>query len=180
MKIHYTGKLEKLDADAQKKLDTRFARLGKLLDRKSEKEAHVILKTERHLRRAEITVNVAGQPQAGIHAATDQLTALAGACDKLEKQLLKVHDKRLAGKRRAGKAPVAEIATPAAVLVDVRPQPRSLRVYRIKPDPKPLTLEEAIMELDGKRSHVAYRDAETGRISVLVRRTDGNFDLIES
>ena len=114
MKIHYTGKLEKLDAASQKKLDVRFARLSKLLDKKSEKELHVILKSERHLQRAELTLNVDGQPQAGIHAATDQLTALSGACDKLEKQLLKQHDKRLGNKRRAGK-PAVPVAVSVAV-----------------------------------------------------------------
>ena len=45
MKIHYTGKLEKLDAVSQKKLDVRFARVSKFLGRRSEKELHVILKS---------------------------------------------------------------------------------------------------------------------------------------
>lgn len=180
MQIHYTGKLEKLDADTQKKLDARFARLSKFLGRKNEKELHIILKTERHLRRAEITLNLDGQPQAGIHAATDQFTALAVACDKLEKQLLKLHDKRLAGKRRA---PGKDAASKTAVDGPARPEGNDTpvsRVYRITPQRKPMTVDEALLELDAKREYVAYRDAGTSRLSVLIRRKDGHFDLIES
>ena len=177
MKIHYTGKLEKLDAPSQKKLDARFLRLSKLLDPKSEKELHVILKSERHLQRAELTLNVGGQPQAGIHAATDQLTALSGACDKLEKQLLKQHDKRLGSKRRAGKPPL-----PVAVSVAVNGEepPASTRVYRVTPHRKPMTVDEALLEIETGDAYVAYRDAGTSRLSILIRRKDGHLDLIES
>jgi len=42
-----------------------------------------------------------------------------------------------------------------------------------------MTLEEAMLEIDG-RDYVAYRDAETDRLRVLIRRRDGNFDLIEA
>ncbi len=46
---------------------------------------------------------------------------------------------------------------------------------------KPMTLEEALLEMeDGHRDYLAYRDAETERVSVLLRRRDGNFDLIEA
>ncbi len=177
MKIHYTGKLEKLDAPSQKKLDARFLRLSKLLDPRSEKELHIILKSQRHLQRAELTLNVAGQPQAGIHAATDQLTALSGACDKLEKQLLKQHDKRLGSKRRAGKPPI-----PVAVSVEVNGAvpSASTRVYRVTPHRKPMTVDEALLEIETGNAYVAYRDADTSRLSVLIRRKDGHLDLIES
>ena len=175
MKIHYTGKLEKLDAVSQKKLDVRFARVSKFLGRRSEKELHVILKSERHLQRAELTMNIDGQPQAGIHAATDQFTALTGACDKLEKQLLKMHDKKLGVKRRGAKLP-----EPIAVSVEVDGnEQQAARIYRVTARPKPMNLEEALLELDNKRDYVAYCDSKN-RLSVLIRRKDGHFDLIES
>jgi putative sigma-54 modulation protein len=179
MTIHYTGKFEKLDPPTQKKLDARFARLSKFLGRKNEKELHAILKTERHLQRVELTINIDGQPQAGIHAATDQFTALAGACDKLEKQLLKLHDKRLGVKRRATK-PVATSVMPAT-LDDAKGNDTPVsRIYRITPQRKPMTVDEALLELDSQGEYVAYRDAGTNRLSVLIRRKDGHFDLIES
>jgi hypothetical protein len=42
-----------------------------------------------------------------------------------------------------------------------------------------MTLEEALLEIDD-RDYIVYRDAETDRLSMLVRRRDGNFDLIEA
>jgi hypothetical protein len=43
-----------------------------------------------------------------------------------------------------------------------------------------MTLEEALLVLDDKRDYVVYQDSDTERTSVLVRRRDGHFDLIES
>ncbi len=42
-----------------------------------------------------------------------------------------------------------------------------------------MTLEEALLEMEKKRDYLVYRDADTDRVSVLVRRPDGDFDLVE-
>ena len=45
---------------------------------------------------------------------------------------------------------------------------------------KPMTAEEALLELDdSRRDYVSYRDANTGLINVLVRRRDGRAELVE-
>jgi len=44
---------------------------------------------------------------------------------------------------------------------------------------KPMTLDEALIEMERDRDYLVYRDAETDRVSVLLRRRDGNFDLVE-
>jgi hypothetical protein len=43
-----------------------------------------------------------------------------------------------------------------------------------------MTLEEALLEMDKNRDYLVYRDAETDRTCVVVRRRDGNFDLVEA
>ena len=55
------------------------------------------------------------------------------------------------------------------------------RVYRINHHQKrkPMTLEEALLEMGEDRNYLVYRDAETDRVAVLVRRRDGDFDLVE-
>ena len=45
---------------------------------------------------------------------------------------------------------------------------------------KPMTLDEALLEMEKDRDYLVYRDAETDRLAVFVRRRDGNFDLVES
>jgi ribosomal subunit interface protein len=180
MKVTYTGKLEKLDAASQRKLDARFQKLAKLLDRKGEKEAHVILTTERHLRHAEITVNYYDQALVGAHAAKDDLDALLGACDKLEKQILKYQTKRRDSKRRTPvKAVVAAESSPTREAVEPDSAPRIFRVNH-KASRKPMTVEEAILEFNDRKNYVVFQDSETERLSVLLRRDDGHFDLIES
>ncbi len=62
MKITYTGRQVELAPAELKKLEARFAKIGKLLDGKRESEAHVILSLERHLHEAEATVNYYGHP----------------------------------------------------------------------------------------------------------------------
>ena len=43
-----------------------------------------------------------------------------------------------------------------------------------------MTLEEALLEMEDHRDYMVYRDADKACLSVLVRRRDGHFDLIES
>ena len=58
MNITYTGKHGDLPAEQQRKLDAKFAKLSKMIDLKGEdKQAHVSVSTERHLRNARLTVN---------------------------------------------------------------------------------------------------------------------------
>ena len=55
------------------------------------------------------------------------------------------------------------------------------QVYKVKPAQKrkPMTVEEAVLEMDKTRDYLVYRDAQTDKVSVLVRRRDGHFDLVE-
>jgi hypothetical protein len=43
-----------------------------------------------------------------------------------------------------------------------------------------MTLEEAMLEMDVRSDYLVYRDAATDRVKVLVRRRDGQFDLVEA
>jgi hypothetical protein len=45
---------------------------------------------------------------------------------------------------------------------------------------KPMTLAEAMLEMEEGSPYVAFRDAKSNAVSVLVRRADGGFDLIET
>ena len=43
-----------------------------------------------------------------------------------------------------------------------------------------MTLEEALLEMEDGRDYVVYRDADKQVVSMLIRRRDGHFDLIET
>jgi putative sigma-54 modulation protein len=179
MKITYTGRQVELAPAQLKKLEERFAKVGKLLDGKRECEAHVILSLERHLHEAEVTINYFHHQLVGLGSNADLFTAIHSAIEKLEKQAVKQRSKWRDTKRTPRKEAEAAKAVEAPSAEDGQGQPG--RVYRVNHHQKrkPMTLEEAMLEMDKNRDYLVYRDAETDRTSVLVRRRDGNFDLVE-
>ena len=179
MKITYTGRQVELAPAQLKKLEERFAKVGKLLDGRRECEAHVILSLERHLHQAEVTVNYFNHQLVGLGSNSDLFTSIHSAIEKLEKQAVKQRSKWRDTKRTPRKE--AEAANQARTAAEEPEPERERRIYRVNHHQKrkPMTLEEAMLEMDKNRDYLVYRDAETDRISVLVRRRDGNFDLVE-
>jgi putative sigma-54 modulation protein len=180
MKITYTGRQVEIVPAQLKKIEAQFAKVGKLLDGREEKEAHVVLSLERHLHQAEITVNYYNHQLIGVGSNVDLITAIHSAIEKLEKQTIKVRAKWRDTKRTPRKEEAA--ATPEPAAEPEEPESQQLHVNRINHHEgrKPMTLEEALLQMEKGADYLVYRDAETSRVAVLVRRRDGNFDLIEA
>ena len=181
MKVTYKGLQKELPPKLQEKLDGRFLKLSKILEHRGEKEAHVVLTMERHLHTAEVTVQYYDHQLLGIGSDADEFTALTVALEKLEKQAVKQTAKWRDKGRRAEISTPEENAEPLDLNGQTKSQAQS-RVFRVEHlnGHKPMTLEEALLEIDNDQDYLVYRDAEKQGISVLVRRRDGNFDLIES
>jgi putative sigma-54 modulation protein len=192
MKISYTGRHEEFPSKQRIKLEAKIQKLSKLVERRGEKEAHVILSQERFLRKVEITMNAWDHALVGVGTDRDLVTAADGAIDRLEKQVLKLRAK-FREKRHHGKASdgaPAEVEPPAyssksrkqaaaAILVESKNRKKIFRVNH-RDGSKPMTVEEAMLEIDASQDYMVYRDASTDRVTVLMRRPDGHFDLIES
>ncbi|HUS05889.1 MAG TPA: ribosome-associated translation inhibitor RaiA [Bryobacteraceae bacterium] len=184
MNITYKGKQEVFYPAQTEKLEAKFAKLAKMLDGRGEKQAHVILNQQRSIHTAEITVNYLDHALIGAGSDADQFLAINAAIEKLEKQVMKVKEKR-----RDTKGWDKETSLNAALAADVRveePPAAALngrpRVFRVDPHTvqKPMTAEEAVIEMEADGAYFVYEDADRKRLSVLIRRSDGNFDLIES
>ncbi|MFB3777328.1 MAG: HPF/RaiA family ribosome-associated protein [Bryobacteraceae bacterium] len=181
MRLTFTGRQEVFTPAQTKKLEAKMAKLARLMDsRGGERDARVVFTSERHLRHAEITVNVLDHPMVGEATEGDEFTALFQAVERLEKQVLKLRAKKRDTKReskqtweKAGEFPEAEPGFEQA---------SGKRIFRVNEHAgrKPMTLEEAVLELDDNRDYIVYIDAETERVSVLLRRRDGNLDLVEA
>ena len=183
MKIKYTGRQVELAPAQLAKLETHFVKIGKLLDGKRESEAHVVLSQERHLHQAEATVHYYNHELVGIGSATDLFSAIHAAAEKLEKQALKAVTKWRDNKRTPRKGAPEEQAAVEASAPKAAPEPEiERRIYRVDGHKKrkPMTLDEALLEIEKRGDYVVYRDAETDRLSVLLRRRDGHFDLVEA
>ena len=179
MKITYTGRQVELATAQLRKIEARFAKVGKLLDGREQKEAHVILSLERHLHQAEITVNYHNHQLVGIGSNADLFTAIHAAIEKLEKQTIKVRAKWRDTKRTPRKEEAAAPSEPAAELEETESERHVNRINH-HDRRKPMTLEEALLQMEKGGDYLVYRDTESNRVSVLVRRRDGNFDLIEA
>ena len=186
MKITYTGRQVELKPAQQTKLEQQFAKIGKLLDGKRESEVHVVLSLERHLNHAEATINVFGHQHAGLGSSPDLFTAIHGAAEKLVKQVLKDRDKwrdtrRTPRKEAVNGAAAAEEAPAAEEQSLPAEPPPAYMVHHVNHHErrKPMTLDEALIDIDGL-DYLVYRDAKSDRVNVLIRRRDGNFDLVEA
>ncbi len=190
MNITWTGKQEFLDPTQQKNLDSKIAKVSKLLDGagKSEKNAHMILHQHKNQYRAEVTLNYLDHQLASEHIDGDQFTAINVAIEKLEKQILKVRDKRRdikTGPREGWDKGAAAHAIGGARLEPAVPFTTELsngrpQVFRVVPgETKPMTAEEAVVEIEPNDSFLVYMNSTTNRPAVILRRADGNFDLVE-
>jgi len=193
MKVSYTGIKSGLPAKLQEKLDTKFAKLSKLVDGRGEKQAHVVVTSERYLHKAEITLHLHNHQLVGIGSDSDVFKAIGAALDRIEKQAAKEGAKwrgtihrsdsiKVVGAKEAERgaskpAPPRKIAPGKAAAGN-----NGARVYRPNHHErgKPITLEEALIEMEDGRDYVAYRDADKQVVCMLIRRRDGHYDLIET
>ncbi|MDP8991025.1 MAG: ribosome-associated translation inhibitor RaiA [Acidobacteriota bacterium] len=188
MKVSYKGIKDEIPVKLQQKLDAKFAKLSKLVDGRGEKQAHVVVSSERHLHKAEITLHSHNHQLVGNAADGDVFTAICGALDRIEKQAAKQGARWRDTRRRSEpiKAATAKAEAPAAGTQKTSrksaPSSSNQRVFR--PDyherRKPITLEEALLAMEDGRDYVAYRDADKQVTSILIRRRDGHYDLIET
>lgn len=180
MKITYTGIKQELSPKFQRKLDAKFAKLSKLLEKRGEIEAHVVVTSVRHLFKAEITVSFYEHRLIGLGSDADLFTAIYEAVERLEAQALKNRSK-WREKHRRNEEPAAEPEARAESRESSQADKGPVNVFRVNHhnERKPMTMEEAMLEMDSQRDYVVYRDADSENVTVLVRRRDGNFDLIE-
>jgi putative sigma-54 modulation protein len=195
MKVSYKGVPHDLPPKLQEKLDAKFGKLSKLLEQRGEKEAHVVVTQERHLHNAEITLQFYDHQMVAIGSNGDLFAAMSEALVKLEKQAVK-HRSRFREKGRRSAPAKTDLATPvrgnrskkvkqsaaerssnaAAERAESGPQ-----IFRVNHHDrrKPITVEEALIHMEDGRDYMIYRDSEKECVSVLVRRKDGHFDLVE-
>ena len=194
MKIIYSGKTKDFTPELEDKVSAKLSKLSKFVERRGEREVHLTHQTERHLHRIKLSMNFYDHGLVGEGADADLPSAVNHAIEKLEKQLLEARTRwrdthRDAKTVRSSKEDWETNALPDEGQLPERParnatngNARKPKVFRVNytEDRKPMTLEEAMLELEKDGDYVVYRDSGRNCLSVLFRRSDGNFDLIES
>lgn len=172
MNIHYTARQATLTPEIEVYCEKRLGRLKTLA--RDVIDVNIILGVQKNRSKAEIHVRAKGGGMVVTGEAMDMMDALNQAFDTLGKRIKKERDKWREKKRRGGRerktlAPVLEVPD------DVKRVIRSAH-YSLKP----MTVAEAMIQLDIKSKEVfMFRREGSGEWSVVYRRKDGHYGLVE-
>jgi len=183
MEFEYTGRHVDVTPAIRAHVEEHFGKLDTLFENSTTARAHVIIDVVKNRHIAEILLHWREHTLTAKDTNADMYQALTRCVDKIEKQALKMR-KKLIERRQTG-VPLSSVApevagdgepAPPAPAAPTAPRIIAARRYRIKP----MTAEEAAMSLaeDGDQ-FVVFRDADNDRLSVLYKRKDGNYGLIQ-
>jgi putative sigma-54 modulation protein len=175
MKFEYTGRHIDVTPALRSHVEEHFNRIKHLFDGKPA-NAHIIIEVEKGRHRSEIVVKWRNDVLTANTTLTDMYQSLSKTVDKIEKQALKIKNKIIDKHHKAQK--VGTI-TPASV--EVKPAPDGPRIINAnRYAVKPMTAEEAVLRLNEEENQfLVFRNAENERISVIYKRKDGNYGLIQ-
>lgn len=155
----------------------RLAKLRKFIDKPL--EAHVIMTVEKFRNIAEVNLMAKGVNINGKEEAKDMQLAFDIVMDKIERQLVRHKEKVRNHKENSAKEAMNLSGLSVSREETEQSNPTVVETRRVIL--QPMSVDDAIMELEGTRSRfVLYRDSLTEKVMVLYRREDGNYALIES
>jgi len=175
MKFEYTGRHIEVTPALRSHVEEHFSRINHLFNGSATK-AHVIIEVERGRHRSEIVVKWRNEVLTAATSLSDMYQSLSQTISKIEKQALRVKNKVIDKHHRAEK--VGAVTANAA---ELKPSPRSARIINARRySIKPMTADEAVMQLDDQENQfLVFRNAENEKVSVIYKRKDGNFGLIQ-
>jgi putative sigma-54 modulation protein len=182
MDFEYTGRHIDVTPALRAHVEEHFGKVGQLFGRASTARAHVIIDVVKNRHMAEILLHWREHTLTAKDTNADMYQALTRCIDKIEKQALKLKKKIIERKQDAvSLSTVAAEPTTETTAPEENSERRTGRIiaarrYKVKP----MTAEEAVMSLaeDGDQ-FVVFRDSDTDRLSVLYKRKDGNYGLIQ-
>lgn len=155
-------------------------RLGKLDKHFDETaEVQVVLSVIRDNHIVEVTVHLNGLIIRGEESTADMYASIDMVVDKLERQIKKYKTRMNRSLRQRGMRVISEMH--AATEAEERAGEEEAMLVKTKRFPlKPMSVEEAILQMDllGHNFFV-FASSDSDSISVVYRRNDGNYGLIE-
>lgn len=174
MKVEYTGRQIEVSPAIQEFTEEHLKKIRKILGEML--EVHVILTVEKYRHTAEINLKSRTFKINGIEETHDMYASINAVLEKIERQALKHKGKKIDKKRKSAAA--AQVTVRAEAVSGNSEARRVIRSSSFAA--KPMTVEEAVQEVDTSNSEfIVFRNAESERVSVVYRRRDGNFGLIE-
>lgn len=143
-------------------------------------DAHVILSVVKKDHQAEVHLLAKGATLFAAEKTEDLYSAIDLAVDKIDRQVKKLRAKKTNHKAsKAGIESALRLRVLSADRFDPEGAPEIIRTRRIPS--KPMSVDEAVMQMDlTNNEFLVFRNAANQGFSVLYRRKDGNYGLIES
>jgi putative sigma-54 modulation protein len=176
--LHITGKRVDVTDAMKDYIEKKINKISNKL--RDVQDVAVTLRIERYHHIAEITIAADHLTIRGEGNTADMYSSIDAACSKIEKQVRKYRS-RIQGRRTARPDKVREAQM---TVYDHRAMARDQDtriVISVDQIPvKPMTLEEAVMEMDlMNQDFLVFKNAESDDINVIYHRRDGNIGLIE-
>jgi putative sigma-54 modulation protein len=170
MRIDITCRHCEMDADLKSYVEDKVSRLSRYFDRVD--VAHLVFEAEGHRRIADLTVHASRAIISSEQTADDMRSAFDRALEKVERQIRRYKERV---RNHKGIEPTADVAAQAGgvALENLGLVPESLASKAMAP-------AEAFAELEELGvSFLVFVNLETDRVSVIYRRGDGDYGLVE-
>ena len=175
MKIKITGKELKITEAINDYVERKMERIDKYFKGIENSEAEVTLKTEREIQIAEISVVVDGEKYRAVTEDKDMYASIDKDIDILEGQIRKAKTKK---EKMMKDASLKTMEVVTDKVAEIKDEIVKTSYYEIKP----ITPEDAVLELQSKPTHnfLAFINVETGKVNVVHKLKDGkNYGLVE-
>ncbi len=182
MKFEYTGRHVEVTPAIRRHVEEHFGKLEQLFENSTTVVAHVIIDVIKNRHIAEILLHWREHTLTASDTNADMYQALTRCIDKIEKQAVRLKKKII--ERRQNATPLSALApetdggggSASDNASAAGPRIINARRYRVKP----MTAEEAMLALtEDANQFLVFRDADTNGLSVIYKRKDGNFGLIQ-
>ena len=175
MKITLRGKNIEITEAIEEKVSEKLSKLDKYFIVSENVEAKVLVRTYPYGQKIEVTIPTEYVLLRAEVVDLDLYNAIDLVIDKLEVQIRK-YKTRLNRKSKDNK-----LAFNLASIEPLEDEEEDVLVKTKTITPKPMDMEEAIMQMELiGHSFFVYRDTETDAISIVYRRNDGDYGLIET
>lgn len=154
----------------------RMEKLGRFFGKSSGLDVNVVLSVDKFRQRCEVNITGEGLHINGTETAQDMYAAIDLVLDKVESQIKRKVSRVKEQRRKARNADVDVFTFNVDAEADEEPDVIGTDRFA----PKPLHLDEALMQLDSIGSDfLVFLNAENNRINVIYRRKTAGYAIID-
>ena len=166
-----------LDAPLRARIERKLQRLDRIADTPAHATVELTARASRAAdaaHAASITLVSRGAMLRSSAAAATPMAAVDAVLDKLERQVVRARQRV----RESRRSPTASVAAPATAVTEREPATEVVEITRL--DMVPMFPEDAVTRMEELgHAFFVFLNAETNRVSVVYRRSDGGPGLID-